>query len=104
MSGHEIIQLVIVSTMGLSTLVGVSAIAVRVALVGPRLKAQRLAAAAAAAAQSGDGARLSARMDALEEEMRQLGQALERVAAVAEFDARLRAGAGQPRRLPEAGA
>ncbi len=74
----------------------VAVAAVRLAFA-PVLKARRLA-AGAAATSSADAARLEARMDALEEEVRHLGQALDRVAAAAEFDAQLRAGAAP--RLP----
>ena len=103
MSSLESIQIITVGTMCLGALAVVVGATVRIALVGPKLKAQRLAAAAAAVAPpSADSARLAARMDAMEEEMRQIGQTVERVAAAVEFDAQLRAGAGQAPRLPGA--
>ena len=42
---------------------------------------------------SPDAARLEARVDALEDEMRQLGDTLDRVLTTVEFDAQLRSGA-----------
>ncbi len=66
---------------------------------GPVMKARRLA-ATAAATPSTDTAQLNARVDALEEEVRHLGDALARVAAAAEFHAELRGGAAP--RLPQA--
>ncbi len=47
-----------------------------------------------------DNARLEARMDSLEEEMRLLGDTVERVASLVEFDAQLRSGATAGRLPP----
>ena len=92
MNSGELIQIITVSSMCAGALAVVVGATVRLLLVGPRLKAQRLAAeAAAAAAASGETARLDARMDALEDEVRQLGQTMQRVAEAVEFDAQLRA-------------
>ena len=102
MSSGDVIQIIAVATVALAGLAVVVGATVRIALVGPRLKAQRLAAAAAAGADSGESARLAARMDALEDEVRQIGQTLERVAAVSEFDRQLRAGGDPAGRLPGA--
>lgn len=90
MNSGDLIQIITVSTMCAGALAVVVGATVRLLLVGPRLKAQRLA-AAAAAADSSESARLTARMDALEDEVRQIGQTLERVASAVEFDAQLRA-------------
>ncbi len=87
----DVIQLIGVSSVALAGLVVVIGVTVRF-VFSPVVKARRLA-AASAAASSQDTARLDARMDALEEEVRHLGAALDRVAAAAEFDAQLRAGA-----------
>ncbi len=53
-----------------------------------------------------DTAGLQARVEALEDELRQLSESFDRVAAAAEFDAQLRSGvtAGAPSRLPPAAA
>lgn len=94
-----LVQVITVGATSLAALVVVVGVTVRLVLVGPQLKAKRLAAASAAAAAS-DSGRLQARMDALEEEVRHLGEALDRVAAAADFDAQLRSGADSPRQLP----
>lgn len=99
MNSGEIIQLIGVSATALAGLLVVIGVTVRLAVVGPRLRARKLA-AASAAASTADTARLNARMDALEEEMRHLGEALDRVATTAEFDRQLRAGSAAPTRLP----
>ena len=87
----DIILLIGVSTVAAGTLIGVTALAVRV-VFAPVLKARRLA--AQAQSPPPDAARLDARMDSLEEEMRQMGETMNRVAAALEFDAQLRSGAG----------
>ncbi len=94
----DIIQLIGVGTVSAATLVVVIGATVRF-VFNPLIKARRLA-ATAAATSSADTARLNARMDTLEEEMRRLGETLDRVAAAAEFDAQLRAGAAPPPQLP----
>ena len=93
----DIIQLIGVSTVSAAGLIVVIGVTIRIAL-GPIVKARRLAAAAAATPP--DTARIDARMDTLEEEVRRLGDAVDRVAAVAEFDAKLRAGTTPPPTLP----
>jgi hypothetical protein len=97
----DLIQLIGVSTVCAAGLIGVVGLVVRVVLV-PVARSKHLAAAAQAQSQSSDTARLDGRMDALEEEVRRLGESLERVAATAEFDAQLRAGAAPPPQLPGA--
>jgi hypothetical protein len=93
----DLIQLIGVSTVSAAGLILVIGATIRFAL-GPIVRAKRLAAAAAATPP--DTARIDARMDALEEEVRRLGDAVDRVAAVAEFDAQLRAGSTPPPTLP----
>ncbi len=98
----DIIQLIGVGTVSAATLVLVIGATVRF-VFNPLIKARRLAAntaASSAAAAADTTARLDARLDALEEEVRHLGQVLDRVAAATEFDAQLRAGAASPQQLP----
>ncbi len=98
MPPFDIVQLIGVGTVSAATLVVVIGVTVRF-VFNPLIKARRLAASAAATC-SADTARLGARMDALEEEVRHLGEALDRVATAADFDAQLRAGPTSPRQLP----
>lgn len=95
MSPDQIIQLIGVGTVSIATLVAVVGVTMRFALM-PLVKARRQAALPAP-----DTARLDLRMDALEEEVRHLGSAVERVATAVEFDAQLRA-PNDPARLPGA--
>ncbi len=95
----DLIQLIGVGTVSAAGLIVVIGGTVRFAL-GPVMKARRIA--AEAAAKPPDTARLDARMDRLEEEVRQLGETLDRVNAVAEFNAQLRSGATPPPTLPPA--
>ncbi len=98
MDPGAVIPVIAVVTGGLMGLVVVVGLTVRL-VFSPVMKAKRLA-ASAAATSSAETTRLAARMDALEEEMRHLGEALDRVATTAEFDRQLRAGAAVPTRLP----
>lgn len=82
---------------GLGGLIVAAAATVRF-VVNPVLKARRVGAEPDPAATAG-AARVDARLAALEEDVRQLGDALERVAATAEFDAQLRAGRGSGAQL-----
>ncbi len=93
-----IIQVIGVGTVAIATLVVVVGATVRL-VFAPVMKAKRLAASTAAATAT-NSARLDGRMDALEEEVRHLGEALDRVAAAAEFDAQLRTGAAPRQQLP----
>lgn len=93
-------QLITLSATAAAGLIVVLGVTVRFAL-GPVMKAKRLAAAAAATPP--DTARLEARMGTLEEELRQLGETVERVAAVVEFDNQLRSGEPPQRPLPPGG-
>ncbi len=95
----DLIQLIGVGSVSAAGLIIVLSVGVRIAL-GPVMKAKRLA--GAAAANPPDTARLDARMDRLEEGLRQLGETLERVATTAEFDAQLRTGAAPRPPLPPA--
>jgi len=101
MNPSDLVQLIGVSTVCVAGLIGVAGLVVRVVIV-PVARAKLATAAAQAQSQSSDTARLDGRMDALEEEVRRLGDSLERVAAAAEFDAQLRAGATPPPQLPSA--
>ena len=97
MNSGEIIQIIAVGATALAGVVVVIGVTVRL-VFAPVVKARRLA-AAAAATTSADSARLDARMDTLEEEVRHLGEALDRVATAAEFDRQLH-GAPAPPALP----
>ncbi len=97
----EFIALIAVGSTAAAGLIIVIGVTVRI-VFSPILKAKRLAATTAASAPEAT-ARLEARLGALEEEMRQQGEALERVIAAVEFDTQLRAGAsGDAPRLPQA--
>ncbi len=90
---NDLIQLIGVGSVSAAGLIVVIGVTVRIAL-GPVMKAKRLA--AAAAANPPNTARIEARMDALEEEVRRLGETLDRVATTVEFDAQLRTGKTPP--------
>ncbi len=97
----ELLALIAVGSTAAAGLIIVIGVTVRIVFV-PMKKARLLAAAAADSAPEAT-ARLEARVSALEEEVRQLGDGLERVIAAVEFDTQLRAGAsGDAPRLPQA--
>ncbi len=93
-----LIQVITVGATAAAGVIVVLGLTVRF-VFNPVIKARRLA-ATAAATSAAETARLGARMDALEEEVRHVGEALDRVATTAEFDRQLRAGAAPPTRLP----
>src|SRR5512144_591030 len=99
MGPGDIGELIAVSAMAAAGLIVVIGATIRIAL-GPLVKAKRLA--AAAPTNPPDTGRLEARMGALEEEVRQLGDTLDRVATTVEFDAQLRAGTAPRPPLPPA--
>lgn len=91
------IQLMGVATVCGLAMVGAIGVTVRFALM-PLIKARRQG-----VAPPPDTARLDGRMDALEEEVRQLGSSMQRLAEAVEFDAQLRAPQhSEPARLPGA--
>ncbi len=98
MNSGELIQVIGVGATALAGLFVVAALTVRF-VFAPVTKAKRLAAASAATGTA-DTSWLDARMDALEEEVRHLGEALDRVATAAEFDAQLRSAPASPPQLP----
>ncbi len=95
--GHDLVALVAVTAF---FLIPSAAIFSRVALkpiVESIARLRGLPPAASAPAPADDG-----RVAALEEEVRQLRDSLERLTALVEFDAQLRAGASPAPRLPQA--
>ncbi len=92
-----LIQVITVGATATAALIAVTGVTVRL-VFSPVLKAKRQA--VIARTNPPDTARVDARMDALEEEVRRLGEAMERVAATVEFDQQLHSGAPSPRPLP----
>lgn len=97
MSPADVIQLIGVGAVATAVLIPIVGVTARLTL-GPLLKARR-----PASGPPPEIGRVEERMDALEEEVRHLAEAMERVAAAAEFDAQLRSpDTPTPARLPDA--
>ncbi len=92
-----LIQVITVGATATAALIAVTGVTVRL-VFAPVLKAKRQA--AMAPPNPPDTARVDARMDALEEEVRRLADTLDRVVTTVEFDQQLHSGAPSPRPLP----